>query len=156
VGLTAVLLVVVVVMAVGFYKRQAQYEAALSGLHQSVERMQHGLSGILEGAQPVVVDTVPARGDTNVDPSLTEIRVTFNKEMMDGSWSWSQTDDPFPETTGSAYYREDRKTCVLPVKLEPQTEYVLWINSENHRNFKDKHGQRAVPYALYFTTRSER
>jgi RNA polymerase sigma-70 factor (ECF subfamily) len=166
VALTAILLVVVVVMAVGFYKRQAQYDAALTGLQQSMEemhtglhqtigQMQAGLSEVLDSAQPVVVSTEPARGDTNVDPSLTEIRVTFNKEMTDGNWSWCQTDQPYPETTGSPYYLEDEKTCVLPVKLEPETEYAIWINSEEYRNFKDKHGQRAVPYALYFTTRSE-
>ena len=166
VGLTAVLLVVVVVLAVGFYRRQARYDAALVGLHQSIEQMQAGLhqsiehvetglSGVLDSVPPVVVSTVPARGDTQVDPALTEIRVTFNKEMKDGNWSWCQTDAPYPETTGPPYYREDGKTCVLPVKLEPQTEYVIWINTEQHRNFTDKHGQRAVPYALYFTTRSD-
>lgn len=155
VGLTAILLVLVVVMAVGFYQRQAQYDAALAGLGESMEQVQTGLSEVLSGVPPVVVSTVPARGETDVDPPLTEIRVTFSKEMKDGDWSWCQTDEPYPETTGPPYYLEDEKTCVLPVKLESQTEYVIWINSEKYRNFKDKHGQRAVPYALYFTTRSE-
>ena len=155
VALTAILLLVVVMMAVGFYRRQARYDAALAGLGQSIEQMRTGLSEVLTGVPPVVVSTLPARGDTNVDPSLTEIRVTFSKEMKDGDWSWCQTDEPYPETTGSPYYLEDGKTCLLPVKLEPETEYVIWINSDEHRNFKDKHGQRAVPYALYFTTRSD-
>ena len=155
VAMTAILLVVVVVMAVGFYQRQSQYDAAILGLHRSIERMQTGLAGVLDSVQPVVASTEPARGDTNVDPSLTEIRVTFNKQMTDGQWSWSQTDQPFPETTGPAHYLEDQKTCVLPVKLEAETEYFIWINSEKFTKFKDKHGQRAVPYALYFTTRSE-
>ena len=155
VALTTILLAVVVVMAIGIYKRQSRYDAALADLHRSMEQMQTGLLGVLNSVQPVVVSTEPARGDANVDPSLTEIRVTFNKEMLDENWSWCETDEPYPETTGPPYYLEDQKTCVLPVKLEPQTEYVLWINSETHRNFKDRHGQRAVPYALYFTTRSE-
>lgn len=29
---------------------------------------------------PVVVSTVPQSGDTNIDPGLTEIRVTFSKD----------------------------------------------------------------------------
>ena len=153
-ALTALLLVVVAVMVVGFYQRQAQYDAALKSLHQSIEQMQAAVSGVLSSVQPVVVSTEPARGDTDVDPALTEIRVTFNKEMVDGNWSWCETDEPYPETTGPPYYMEGHKTCVLPVKLEPETEYVLWINSENYRNFKDTHGLRAVPYALYFTTKS--
>ena len=36
---------------------------------------------------PVVVKTIPQSGDLEVDPGLTEIRVTFSKDMMDGSWS---------------------------------------------------------------------
>jgi len=153
-ALTTMLLVVVVVMAIGFYKRQAQYDAALKGLHQSIEQMQAAVSGVLSSVQPVVVSTEPARGETEVDPSMTEIRVTFNKEMVDGNWSWCESDEPYPETTGSPYYLEDHKTCVLPVKLQPETEYVIWINSEEYRNFKDTHGLRAVPYVLYFTTKS--
>jgi RNA polymerase sigma-70 factor (ECF subfamily) len=155
VAMTAILLVVVVAMAVGFYQRQSQYDAAILGLQQSIEGMQAGLAGVLKGVPPVVVSTAPARGETDVDPSLTEIRVTFNKEMADESWSWCQTDAPFPEMTGPAYYLDDQKTCVLPVKLEAATEYVLWINSEKFANFQDKQGQRAAPYALSFTTRRE-
>lgn len=154
VGLTAVLLVVVMLMAVGFYLRQAQYGRSLIGLHESVESMQKGLTEVLESAPPVVVRTVPDRGDVNVDPSLTEIRATFSKKMLDGSWSWCQTDQASPETTGSVHYLDDRKTCVLPVKLEPDTEYVLSLNSEKFDNFKDQYGRSAIPYALYFTTRS--
>jgi len=153
-ALTTMLLVVVAVMAIGFYKRQTQYDAVLRGLHQSIEQTQAAITGVLSSVQPVVVSTEPARGETDVDPALPEIRVTFNKEMVDGSWSWSETAEPYPETTGEPFYLDDHKTCVLPVKLEPQTEYVLWINSEKYRNFKDTHGLRAVPYALYFTTGS--
>jgi len=156
VALTAILLVVVVVMAVSFSKRQARYDAALAGLGQSMEQVETGLSEVLSGVPPVVVSTVPARGETDVDPSLTEIRVTFSKQMKDGDWSWCETEGrPYPETTEPPYYLDDAKTCVLPVKLQSQTEYVIWINSEEYRNFKDTHGQRAVPYALYFTTRSD-
>jgi len=155
VALTAILLVVVVVMAVRFSQRQARYDAALAGLGQSMDRVQTGLAEVLSGVPPVVIGTVPGRGETDVDPSLTEIRVTFSKDMKDGDFAWCETDEPYPETTGACYYLEDGRTCVLPVRLEPETEYVLWINSERHRTFKDTHGQRAVPYALYFTTGSE-
>ena len=34
---------------------------------------------------PVVVKTVPQSGDTEVDAGLTEILVTFSKDIMDGS-----------------------------------------------------------------------
>ena len=47
---------------------------------------------------PSVVKTVPRAGDTAVDPSLTEITVTFSKDMMTKEmWSWcSQSPDTFP------------------------------------------------------------
>ncbi len=103
---------------------------------------------------PVVVKTVPQSGDVKVDASLEEIQVTFSKEMADGTWSWSQVStDTFPETTGKPKYLEDKKTCVLPVKLEPRKTYVIWLNSEKFRNFRDAKGQPSVPYLLVFETR---
>jgi len=102
---------------------------------------------------PVVVKTVPQSGDRNVDPSITEIRVTFSKDMADGSWSWTQiSDDTFPPTTGKPYYLEDKRTCVLPVKLEPNRSYVTWLNSAKFGNFRDTGRRSAVPYLLVFET----
>jgi RNA polymerase sigma-70 factor (ECF subfamily) len=104
---------------------------------------------------PAVVKTSPRAGDTEVDAGgVTEIRVTFSKDMMDRTWSWSQvSDDTFPKTTGEPHYDKDRRTCALPVKLEPGKTYVLWINSEKFANFKDTAGMPAVPYLLVFETR---
>jgi hypothetical protein len=104
----------------------------------------------------VVVGTVPATGDENVDPSLTEIKVTFNKKMRDGSWSWvTLGKDQFPETTGRPSYDAERLTCTMPVKLEPGKKYVLGINSAKFGNFKDMSGQSAVPYVLEFSTKAQ-
>ena len=36
----------------------------------------------IESMPPVVVKTFPQAGDTAVDPSIKEIRVTFSKDMM--------------------------------------------------------------------------
>lgn len=102
---------------------------------------------------PVVVKTVPQSGDTNVDPSLTEIHVTFSKDMADGSWSWTQiSDETFPTTTGKPYYLPDKRTCVLPVKLAPGRSYVTWLNSAKFGNFQDTGRRSAVPYLLVFET----
>ncbi len=43
----------------------------------------------LESAPPVVARTVPEAGAGDIDPGTKEIRVTFNRPMQDGSWSWS-------------------------------------------------------------------
>ena len=107
----------------------------------------------LETAPPVVVKTVPMAGATDVDPTLTEIKVTYSKAMQDGSWSWSTWgEENYPETTGQPHYLRDARTCVLPVKLQPNKFYAIWLNSDKFKNFKDASGRPAVPYLLTFTT----
>jgi hypothetical protein len=99
---------------------------------------------------PVVVKTIPQAGDTEVDPSTTEIRATFSKKMMDKSWSWAGADESW--INGKPHYLEDGKTCVLPVKLEPGKTYVVWLNSPSFKNFKDSDGRSSIPYLLVFET----
>lgn len=103
---------------------------------------------------PVVIKTVPQSGETDVDSSITEIKVTFNKDMItDNMWSWVKvSDDTFPEIIGKVRYQMDKRTCVLPVKLEPNTTYKIWINSDKFNNFKDTNNNPAVPYFLTFRT----
>ena len=108
----------------------------------------------LETAPPVVVKTEPVAGATDVDPALTEIRVTYSKAMTEGSWSWSTWgEENYPETTGKPKYLQDGRTCVLPVKLQPNKFYAIWLNSEKFKNFKDTGRRPAVPYLLTFFTR---
>ncbi len=105
-------------------------------------------------AQPVVVKTVPEAGAADVDPKLTEIKVTFSKDMLDKNWSWVQlSDETFPKTEGEPEYLKDKRTCVLKVKLEPGKTYAIWLNSEKFDNFKDEDGRSALPYLLVFETK---
>ena len=105
-------------------------------------------------APPVVVKTLPVAGADGIDPSTTEIQVTFSKEMKDGSWSWSTlSKDSFPTLTGKPHYLDDKRTCVVAVKLEPGKTYATWLNSSNFHNFKDADGRPAVPYLLVFKTK---
>jgi hypothetical protein len=89
-----------------------------------------------------------------VDPSVREIRVTFSKEMMtDEMWSFVYAKPAaFPKIAGKVHYLEDKRTCVLPVSLEPGQTYGIWINSQEHTSFRDTHQNPAVPYLLTFTT----
>ena len=107
----------------------------------------------LESAPPVVVKTEPVAGATQVDPRTSEIVAQFSKVMTDGSWSWSTWgEENFPEMNGQPKYAADKKTCVLPVKLQPGKFYAIWLNSDKFKNFKDASGRPAVPYLLTFTT----
>jgi hypothetical protein len=52
----------------------------------------------LESVPPVVVKTVPEAGVAQVDPGLTEIQVTFSKDMQGGTWSWATlSKESFPK-----------------------------------------------------------
>ncbi|HET6324150.1 MAG TPA: Ig-like domain-containing protein [Planctomycetaceae bacterium] len=109
----------------------------------------------VETARPVVVKTVPEAGSADVDPKLTEIQVTFSKDMHDQSWSWSQVSKAsFPKVDGKSKYLADKRTCVLPVKLEGGKTYVIWVNSQKFGNFKDTEDRPAVPYLLVFKTKT--
>jgi RNA polymerase sigma-70 factor (ECF subfamily) len=108
----------------------------------------------LESVPPVVVKTVPEAGASDVSPRLAEIRVTFSKDMQDGSWAWSTfSKESFPKLDGKPKYLADKRTCVLPVTLEPGKTYAIWVNSEKLGDFKDKDGRSAVPYLLVFKTK---
>ena len=104
---------------------------------------------------PVVVKTVPQSGDLAVDSTLTEIRVTFSKGMKTNDmWSWViVTEATFPKLAGKSHFLDDKRTCVLPVKLEPGKSYLIWVNSEAHNSFRDQDNRPAVPYLLAFQTR---
>lgn len=102
---------------------------------------------------PKVISTNPQNGLTNVNPLMTKISVTFSEPMMDKSWSWCyEGGKNFPETTGDSYYTENNTKNILPVKLEPNTEYLIWINLPDFDNFRDKSGNPVEPYKFTFKT----
>jgi RNA polymerase sigma-70 factor (ECF subfamily) len=108
----------------------------------------------IDSMPPVVMKTVPEAGATNVSPGTVEIKVTFSKEMSDGSWSWIE---PWKGANGTPLgkpkYESDQRTCVLKVKLEPNKTYAFWLNRGQFQNFKDQQGHPSVPYLLAFQTK---
>jgi len=110
----------------------------------------------IESMPPVVVKTIPESGAKEVSPGEVEVKVTFSKQMSDGSWSWSTAwKDSTPEMIGKPKYDAERKTCVARFKLEPDKTYAWWLNSASFHNFKDSKGHPAVPYLLIFKTGSK-
>lgn len=161
--LMVVLLVAVIYLGWQFYRWQEAQNTSMTQIMQTLERLEKNspaeqpslkaLAFVAKSAPPVVVSTVPETGAAEVDPGLAEIRVTFSKEMEDRSWSWVQTsEETFPQTNGDIYYLDDRKTCVMPVKLQPGKQYDIWLNTKEFHNFCDKSGQPAMPYHLSFQT----
>ena len=109
---------------------------------------------------PRAVETFPANQAKDVDYSLREIKVTFDRPMMGGpQWSWIIHTDigVYPGVRGGPdpRWEEGGKTCVLPVRLSPDTLYAVGVNSFRHTGFRDPAGKIAVPHVWVFKTRKK-
>jgi hypothetical protein len=101
---------------------------------------------------PKVVATFPP-ADSLVPAGGLHIEVTFDRPMMDHSWSFATGGEAeFPEVTGGPVRSDDGKTFRLGVKLQPNSTYVVWFNNGQYLNFKDEQGHPATPYRLTFKT----
>jgi len=109
------------------------------------------------GLPPAVIKTEPGNRAKDVDSSLQEIKVTFDRPMQaEKSWSWIRHANlgVYPGYQGSAepHWEDDGRTCVLPVKLSPGTWYAIGVNSFRHTGFRGKDGAIAVPHVWVFQT----
>jgi RNA polymerase sigma-70 factor (ECF subfamily) len=101
---------------------------------------------------PQIVSTSPARGASDVAPTLKEITVTFDQDMEEGmSWTGGGPEFP-PSPEGKQAHWRDKRTCVLPVKLQGGHHYRVGINSTSYRNFRSAAGVPALSSAIWFTT----
>lgn len=101
---------------------------------------------------PQIVESTPAAGSTDIDPKLTEISVTFDRDMSEGM-SWTGGGDEFPGDPSRKATWIDKRTCVLPVKLKKAAYFRIGINSESYQNFKAADGTATPPNAIFFTTK---
>lgn len=87
------------------------------------------------------------------DPRTTELRVTFSVPMGAG-WSWTGGGAGYPALRAGENPRwtEDQRTCILPVRLEPNRQYRLGLNSPSHRNFQSAAGVPLEPVGYTFQT----
>lgn len=112
------------------------------------------------GLPPRVLTAEPADRAVDVDFRLREIKVTFDRPMRTGrnhSWMILREHGTYPGYEGSPEPRweNDGRTCVLPVRLSPDTLYAVGINSYRHTGFRDAEGRPAVPYAWVFRTKGD-
>ncbi|MBX2803222.1 MAG: Ig-like domain-containing protein [Myxococcales bacterium] len=105
----------------------------------------------LDRFPPVVVQTTPAAGATNVDATTLEVR--FSKRMATGGWSWV-TVGSLPTPSGDVAYVDDRTHVMANVALDPDTTYLAWLNDPGgtFANFQDTEGRSSVAYPFLFTT----
>lgn len=102
---------------------------------------------------PQIVKLTPAPGSTKIDPSVNEIRVTFDRDMGEGmSWTGGGPEFPTVDKSRTAGWI-DKRTCVLPVTLKRASYYRLGINAKSFLNFKSVDGKPVPPVAIFFTTK---
>ncbi len=102
---------------------------------------------------PKITKIVPDHRATDVESSVKAIRVTFDVPMGDGM-SWTGGGEHFPEIPRGKkpQWSRDGKTCILPVKLKPNWNYQLGLNSLSHNNFQSKFGMPLKPVVYTFST----
>lgn len=101
---------------------------------------------------PQIVSTTPKPGAVDVDPNLSELTITFDRDMG-GGFSWTGGGPEFPPgVEGKKAFWRDKRTCVMPVKLQAGKYYRVGINSTSFQNFRSADGVPVRPSAIYFTT----
>jgi len=102
---------------------------------------------------PKVVGTVPADRESDVDPSLKEIRIEFDRSMNQNTLFIHIENTEFPEFTGEFRWESSNTVFILGIKLEPDTEYGFGLNSELAQNFADEKDNPMLPVVIRFKTR---
>jgi beta-lactamase regulating signal transducer with metallopeptidase domain len=104
-------------------------------------------------SSPQIVKMLPENGATDVDPELTTIRVTFDRPMAKG-FSWTGGGEQFPTVRQGKKpsWSRDRKTCTLPVSLQPNWQYRFGLNSRSFKNFASADGVPLEPVVYEFQT----
>lgn len=128
--------------------------AAAERPKQPVKKTVTAAKPIAASPYPALVKTVPEIGATEVDPSLDEIRVTFDRDMITSDYSFvgSPKNPEFPADMSQNPRWIDDRTCVLPVKLKKGSFYRVGINSKDFQNFKGIDGKPAEHRVLSFAT----
>jgi hypothetical protein len=91
----------------------------------------------------------------DVDPKLTEIQITFSKEMHDHSWSWAQASKAsLPKVDGKIKYLADKRNVRPPRQVGRRQDLVTSVNSQKFSNLKDAEDRPVVPNLLVFRTKA--
>jgi hypothetical protein len=118
-----------------------------------VELLEHEAAKLPDPAlAPKLVGIEPANGANDVDPSLTQLVVRFDRAMRDQSWSLVGSKEQLPEITGQISYDAARKVLTVPVRLEPGRTYTFSLNSERFQGFTSADGIPLAPVPVQFST----
>ena len=90
-------------------------------------------------------------GDTNVDPSIKTITISFDRPLSGQGYSiflGAKGQQAFP-TISDIFYADDNKSIVMEVRLLPDKEYQFILTGKNFRTLE---GIPLTDYEVYFKT----
>jgi hypothetical protein len=104
---------------------------------------------------PRIVAMIPPNGAEDVDPSIDEIVVTFDRPMRSPGWAVVTlgSSDQVPESTGPVGYDAERKVFTMPVKLQSGKEYLFGLNATGYLGFCSREGIPLAPVVVRFKTK---
>ncbi len=104
---------------------------------------------------PKIVEITPPNGAQKVDPGLKFIKIKFNQEMSRGGRA-VVTLNPEKQipVDGKIHWDKTGTTFIIPVKLEPNHEYLTSLNTAEFIGFFSKKGEPLAPYRYSFSTNS--
>lgn len=103
---------------------------------------------------PRLLSISPANGNFEVDhKSVVELVVVFDRDMQTTGYSFAGGGPSFPKLPKDAMPRwSDKRTCVLPVELEANHMYSLFLNGGRNKGFRSTQGVPLVPVPWSFAT----
>ncbi len=88
---------------------------------------------------PQIVERIPAHEAIDVVPGAGELRVTFDRDMQTGGYSFCGGGPNFPEVIGKPAW-VDKRTIVVKVRLKPDHGYELSLNCPAGQSFRSADG----------------
>jgi DNA-binding CsgD family transcriptional regulator len=102
---------------------------------------------------PRVVATSPAAG-ASIAPGPFLLTVTFDRTMMDGSYSYTRTSpETYPDCALPPARSRDGRTFTLRCTAVAGRHYEIWFNRPPYMNFRSMDGLSSEPHRLLFRTR---
>lgn len=138
-----------------YEQRRAEYPSLgdyLATLRQVLETFADKLEQV-EASRPKVLSMSPANGAAHVDPALTSLRVTFDRPMRAGGWSFVGGGPGFPKVTGEPVFNEARTILTLPIQLRPAWDYAFRLNGGRFQAFQSEAGVPLASVSVKFRTR---
>jgi hypothetical protein len=94
-------------------------------------------------------------GQQDVDPTLTEVKVKFDRAMRRTSFAVAKTSAVEMPKLGKVHFDETGTVLTIPLSLEPGKEYAFSLNWPGGGSFQSTEGVLLKHVAVKFRTRAK-